>query len=419
MARLRGTGLGAGMAMGAAAVVQSRQGVPLMPEPPPRVASLIAGRRLTEIPDVVLVAEEFRTAAAIAGSISWANVVGITAERGDADAATPSVPAVIGLEGLMRAASDDVLILVDATRGVALVDPDPIYLAQYTAEHDRVAPKNRLYLDDAHQPAQTLDGRTIAVVARTDVPGVEAALATGPDALYHALPLSFDPDDIRRHLSSVAGIAAGKPLIVPYNPSVPLVPLLETASYADVTLVISAAADDHAPGNKWVAAVLDEIRQGQEECAERDVICDSPRIGCEVRLGFPPEAPSADLADSEAIDLQLGSMAGLGVTRLVVHGGIGADSLRSLSVLIEAANRYLLPVTYGVERAATADGQCGADVEYARSVRLLIGAGVSGLMVAPQETQVTKEAVRATTVSECREELSRRLAEAPGDGGTA
>src|SRR4051794_20970685 len=131
MARLRGTGLGAGMAMGTAAVVRMSTGVPLMPQAPERITTLIGQRRLTETPEVILVAEDYRTALALSASLGWAKVVGIAAERSDSDAAVPSIPTVTGLSGLMRQAADDVLILVDATRGVVLVDPDPIYLAQY------------------------------------------------------------------------------------------------------------------------------------------------------------------------------------------------------------------------------------------------------------------------------------------------
>ena len=169
MARLRGTGLGAGMAMGTAAVVRRTAGVYVMPEPPPRIASLEAKRRLTETPEIVVAAEEYSTAFAIAASLAWATVVGIVTERDAQDAAIPAFPAVVGVTGLMAAVSDDTLVLVDATRGVVLIDPDPIYLAQYTAEHDRIVPKNRIYLDEEHIPAQTLFPASEARIVRSDI----------------------------------------------------------------------------------------------------------------------------------------------------------------------------------------------------------------------------------------------------------
>src|SRR4051794_612975 len=101
MARLRGTGLGAGMAMGTAAVVSMRGGMPIAPGIPQRLVAQIAQHRLTETPEVIVVAEDYRTALAMTAAISWAKVVGIASERADPDAAVPPFPAVTGITGLM------------------------------------------------------------------------------------------------------------------------------------------------------------------------------------------------------------------------------------------------------------------------------------------------------------------------------
>lgn len=405
MARLRGTGLGAGMAMGTAAVVRMRTGVPLMPEAPPRITAMVAQRRLTETPEVVVVAEDLRTALVLSASLPWATVVGIAVERDDPDAAIPSVPTVVGLPGLMRAAVDDVLILVDATRGVALIDPDPIYLAQYTAEHDRVAPKNRIYLDEAHLPAQTLDGRTLSVVAATDGVGVAAALASGPDALYHVLPLSFDPDDVRRHLAEVVAIAAGKPLIVPFNPSLPLTPLLEAASYADITLALSPSGTEFMPGGGTIAGLLREIELAQAECAERDVLFGTPRIAADISAASPDAWPP-----EEAVAALLEGAAAAGATRLIFCGSLEGDALHHLSALTAAASVNLMPVTFYLNPEAPSEGPEDTEKTLSHHIRLLIGAGVSAFLVSAESTQACKAIVRTVSLSECEEELARNLA---------
>jgi hypothetical protein len=358
----------------------------------------MASRRLTEIPEVVVVAEEYRTASAIAATLSWAKVVGIAAERAAPDAAVPPIPAVAGLDGLMAASTDDVLVLVDATRGVVLVDPDPIYLAQYTAEHDRVAPRHRLYLDDVHLPALTLDGRTIAVVAITEGRAVAEALASGPDGLYHALPLMFDPEELRRALAEAAATAAGKPLIVPYNPSLPLAPLLETASHTDITLAIAPGGGTAAPSGQDIAAVLAEIEAAQADCDQRDVLCDVPRLAAEVHVRAPGEWPAAEDLAAAVEDL-----AAAGVTRLILNGPVSGSSLDHVESLVAAASVNLLPVTVFVDDAELRQ-LAGSDEESApaESFRLLIGAGVSGLLVPPELTQRAKLAIRETSVSEAR-----------------
>jgi hypothetical protein len=408
MARLRGTGLGAGMALGTAAVVRTRSGVPLMPEIPQRLAALIAQRRLTEIPEIVVVAEDYRTAHAIASSISWAKVVAIAAERDAPGAPVPGIPAVTGLSDLMRAAADDVLILVDATRGTVLIDPDPIYLAQYTAEHDRIAPKNRLYLDDAHIQAQTLDGHTISVVDVTQESGVESALASGPDALYHALPLTFDPAELRRHLTEVLSIAAGKPLIVPYNPSLPLSPLVEAAVFADITLAVGLATDGpaKAPTAQALARLREEIGLIQAECAEHDVLCGTPRIAVEVAYRTAEDWP-----DEDDVSPMLEGLAAQGATSLILFADSSGSSLPRIAQLAATASINLMTVTFyagDLDLPITPPDE-DFHAQFAQTLQPLIGAGITAFLVPPKWTQLTKEAIRAASSSECREALSRWL----------
>ena len=408
MARLRGTGLGAGMAMGTAAVVRTRSGVPLMPEAPPRIAALVAQRRLAEVPEVVVVAEDYRTARIIASTLSWAVVVAIAAERPDPEAAIPSIPVVTGLPGLMQAAVDDVLVLIDATRGIALIDPDPIYLAQYTAEHDRIAPKNRLYLDDAHLPAQTLDGRAISVVAITQTQGVEHALASGPDALYHALPLVFDPAELRRHLAEVAAIATGKPLIVPYNPAVPLTPLIEAVAYTDVTLAVAPPAGTVVASAQSIQQLGQELDLIQSECAEQDILCGMPRIAAEVGISLASEWPS-----DEEMGSLIEGVAAAGVTRLIFYGSTSdAHAVERLAQLAARASTNLIPLMIYISEATLP--LTAPDADFARNLasglQLLIGAGATGFLVAPEITQPAKDAIRSVSSAECRDELARWLA---------
>jgi len=464
MARLRGTGLGAGMAMGTAAVVGMRGGMPIAPAIPQRLAAQIAQHRLTETPEVIVVAEDYRTALAMASVISWAKVVGIASERADMDAAVPPFPAVTGISGLMNSTADDVLVLIDATRGVALIDPDPIYLAQYTAEHDRVAPKNRIYLDEAHLPASTQDGRTILVAATTEGSSVEEALASGPDAIYHVLPLFFDADDVRKHLNGVVSTAAGKPLIVRYNPSLPIMPLVEAAEYADLTFAVGPAADEGWPEPDAVAELLAEIERAQLECAEQDVLCAAPRIAAEIVLDCA--GPMNDLVRAEEallfdnhIRQKLEALAAQGVTRLIAHyDSLNSETLAQLSILCAHASVNLLPVMASVilqenavppssmpltisplevgDRGAkpSADDapptmsppelggrgakSCAEDSPALSStqaqtadheVPLLLGCGIRGFLASERYTQQIKDAVRSTTLAECADELNRML----------
>ena len=183
--RLRGVGVGAGAAIGAAAVVRVMSGIPLPPEIPPRVLAERASGRTSELPDVIVVAEEFRMALAVSGAMAWANVVGIAAERSETSSLPAPFPAVVGLKNLLEAVEDDMLLLLDASAGVLLADPDPVAIAQYQAEAEHLAPKRRFFLEDVHLPAQTLDGHTIQVIAQIEnFDEIAVAIAQGAEALY-------------------------------------------------------------------------------------------------------------------------------------------------------------------------------------------------------------------------------------------
>ncbi|HLJ53768.1 MAG TPA: hypothetical protein VKT77_01950, partial [Chthonomonadaceae bacterium] len=370
-------------------------GVPLMPDPPARIAALAAHRRLAETPEVILIADELRTAVAIAASLTWARVAGIAVEREAGEAATPAVPTVTGVAGVLRAATDDVLVLVDATRGVVLVDPDPVYLAQYTAEHDRVAPKNRIYLDEQHLPAQTLDGRTITVIADASA-GIEGALRSGADALYYAPPVVFGPDDLRRHLRDILTIGAGKPLFVPYNPSAPLQPLLEAATHADLTLIVSPTHGAVLPDREDVRRLVQESEAIESECAKHDIICALPRVATEVDLRV------AEAAFDDALETQLEGLAAAGVTRLVASGDWGLDQLSELADLCAAASAFLMPVVATV-------GAGGIPAQFEQVLRYLLGSGVTMLLVDPVNAAAAKTAMRSLSNTECKSALALYL----------
>ena len=107
---------------------------------------------LWETPEVVLVAKDYTTALALSSTIDLGQSGCRNRRRNGRSSQCPRAPpfpaVVIGIPGLVDQVQDDVLFLVDASGNFVFPDPDPIYLAQYTAEHDRVAPKHRLYLDE-------------------------------------------------------------------------------------------------------------------------------------------------------------------------------------------------------------------------------------------------------------------------------
>ena len=408
MARLRGAGLGTGTVLGTAAVIRVRGGIPLMPEPPADIAERLALHRLTEKPEVILVADDYRTALVIAGALPWGTVTGIVAAYADADSPVPAVPAVVNVKDLMAQVDNGMLVLVDATRGVILADPDGMAVAHYQAEHDRIAPRRRLFLESVHLPARTLDGRTIQVAARVETPAdITTALEEGADALYVPFQASLLPDSDddrqRRNLFRLADLGAGKPLILSDDYALASTAVLEAADRADITLAVPPREDLAGLGMEEISV---EWMETQADCFENDVLCALPRLAVDL-----VSLPAHLSLEQEAGWVE--ALAGFGATRLVLnleHEIADVSLLARLETLIAAASANLMQVTAAVALHGFAlfeenDPEDSSEM----AVPLLVGTGLTGLIVRPSVVTATKTRVNGLNFSECRESLLQLL----------
>ncbi|HZO90129.1 MAG TPA: hypothetical protein VFB38_17505 [Chthonomonadaceae bacterium] len=410
MARLRGRGLGAGIALATAAVVRAHGGIPMAPEAPPRLAARTGFRRTSETPEVVLVAEDYRTALALTGRLSWAKVIGIAAETAEPDAPASDIPAVVNVPGLMEMVEDDMLMLVDATHGVVLVNPDGLAIAQYQAEYTNLAPRRRLYLESEHLPAQTLDGRAVQVLARVETAdAVETALLEGADALYvpfdvPLLPASASDAAQRRNLFALVERAAGKPLLLSDDYSLPLMTVLEAASRADITLAVPPREELEGLGLTELSA---EFETAQAECFENEVVCSLPRLAADIV--YVPEQTDAD-----QVSARVEALAARGATRLVLtlrETWLHEGALPPVEALVAAAGANLLPVTSSAHPMFSLCGEEYPADTLETAVRFLVGMGVSGIIVFPGQVTAAKAMVREISFTECREALWRLLGE--------
>jgi PAS domain-containing protein len=413
MTRLRGEGLGAGMALGTAVVVQMRDGLPMLPDPPERILRAATGRhRVSERPEVILVADDYRTALALSGALPWAKVAGIAAAGGGKGASVPPFPAVINAIGLMDIVQNDLLLLVDAERGVVFVDPNPIALAQYTAEHAHIAPKHRLYLDEEHQPALTLDGTQIQVVARVQRwEHITAALQQGVDALHlplgnTLLPEDAEEADLRRDLNRLIDLSAGKPLFLSDRFTLPLPTVLMAAAKADLTLAIPP--QDTLEGLGF-AEMLEEMRSAETECYEEDQVCALPRLAADLS-GVTNWSMEAD-----QVRTMVERLAAQGATRLLA--GLDQESLTegtllALEPLLAAAQINLLPAFVSASPFSfNAFGQNDLPNTLETAIGLLIGVGATGILVAPDEVEAAKRTIRERNAADCRDLLRQVLQE--------
>lgn len=400
------------MALGTAVVVQMRDGLPTLPDPPERVLRATGIRRTTERPEVILVAEDYRTALALSGALPWAKVVGIAAASGGKNAAVPPFPAVVQAPGLMDVVQNDQLLLVDAERELVYVDPDGIALAQYTAEHAHVAPKHRLYLDQEHQVAQTSDGVEIQVLARLQRwEEVNAALHQGVDALYlpldnRLLSTNDTEDEVQRDLFRLIDLAAGKPLLISDRFTLPLQTVMMAAARADLTLAIPPQEAFEGLG---FAELTAEMREIENECYEQDLVCALPRLAAD--LGSVSEwgaEPDQEQSWIERLAVQ-------GATRLVIGlagEALSEGTLLALEPLLAAAQINLLPTFVSAwPFGFNAFGQNDLPNTLETAIGLLIGTGASGILVPADQVAAAKQIVRAQNAAECRNLLRQVMQE--------
>lgn len=194
MTVLEGTPVSAGFAMGTSVLV-GVDGRPDLPESLSKQAMDALRRQIPEDDWLHVVLASYEAEAAVGISIPGLRVVGILAQSSSAPATTPSIPCLVGVEGLLRAVEKPLIVMVDAAKGLAYVDPDVQAIIAYQSPVRHRPREKRLFLDPDHEPATTLDGRRVEVWGyAASVEEAEQAIRYGADGVFFAGPLA-SPDD--------------------------------------------------------------------------------------------------------------------------------------------------------------------------------------------------------------------------------
>lgn len=370
MIRLLGKPLEPGMALGIACVMRAPNLLPPLPAHIAAQRARVSKHASAESMEVILCVQDYETVTDL--SLPWARVVGIAAERVAERGMRRGVPVVVGIQRLLESAQDAALALIDGDRGVVLIDPDGAAVATYQAEHDRLAPRRRLYLNYAHQTARTQDGREIHVLARVEtMEEAQRAIGGGADALYapagsHLLPTVSDDETLER-LLRLGEAAAGKPITLAGGlRSLPTDALLRAATHIDLTLAAPLSG-----GAESFVRRLNDLQERQAALLMAEIPFADLRMAGSAVIGEPL---SGDLADYR-------------IGRIVVEMGpedsLGGSAERWLHRLIHEATGLLLPVEVVLPSPE------GSVLETA------LGLGASGFIVRTEAVQEIKERVRS------------------------
>lgn len=191
MTLIRGQGFGSGSALGRAALLGDQAGRPTLD------ANLLTQaemnlRRGNEPFDIVFIAED-AARALLLPLPPGLHLVGILADRPATLLQNAAVPVICGLPGVQGTITEGSLILVDAPRGRAIVDPSAQDIARLQSGNARP----RYSVGANHVPAVTQSGRTVAVWATAfSLYDLETAEEFGADGLlvYPGGDLLPEPD---------------------------------------------------------------------------------------------------------------------------------------------------------------------------------------------------------------------------------
>jgi len=369
MLKIRGIAYGGGVVLGAALIIRGPGGLAKSTLSP----ALRPGRHAqTELPDVVILTDDYQRAAN--AYIPWVNVVGIAVEHVAGENTGSSVPVVFAASDLFSSAQNGDLVLLDGERGIVVIAPDGPAIAAYQAERERLAPRNRVHLGHLHEPAISLDGRVIRVMARiTTLAEARNAVDNGADALYMPenaplLPADADDADQLRALYALATIGAGKPITIAGTAdSVSLSSLLRTAHRANLSFCAPLTL-----GADWFEDLRTELATLSEELLLADETYGDLRISGRMHCGQDLEQP-LELFGVYKISVELPSGAG--------------DSTDWLQDAIQAASELLLPV------------EAITDLD---ALHKALACGAAGVAVGPEQVQGAKEVIRGLDIGNLR-----------------
>ena len=351
------------------------------------------------------------------------------------------IPAVVGARDLLetlRAEGESGRareLAIDGATGEIIIDPDEATRTRFDAEADEGRRRHETDLLEASQPAITLDGVEIALLANIGTPDEsEDALALGAHgvglfrteflflertsppseaeqlAVYERVVRSFAPHQITIRLLDVGG---DKP--IPYlpigheaNPFLGVRAL--RLAYADPSLFVTqlracyraAAAGPLKAMAPMVADAGDvDLLLALAERARREVAAEGHEIG-EVALGVMLEIPSAILVGESYFER-------------ISFASLGTNDLLQYTVAVDRGNatleRYreslhpgvLRLIRLAVEASARAGIQlsvCGEMAGDPSAALALTGLGVRSLSMAGSNLPAVRRALRSARVAE-------------------
>ena len=345
-----------------------------------------------------------------------------------------SLPAVLGVAGLLGGVQPGDAVVVDGSAGVVVVNPTSATIERYERRQDEFRREQRQLARLRRVPAVTRDGEEITLEANLELPReLEQALAAGAQGLglvrteflYMNREDLPDEDEQYQAFRTLVRGMEGKPVTIRTldiggdklaaplaeglnnegaNPALGLRAIrlsLRERKLLDAQLAAALPASAEGPVRILLPMVssVDEVRSSREallQVARRlkrrgvDIADPLPPLG--VMIEIPGAALSADALASEADFFAIGTNDLIQYTLAIDRGDeqvahlynpLHPAVLRLIQFSIEAALRARIPVSV-----------CGEMAGDPRFTALLLGLGIRDLSMAPSNIGRVKRRIR-------------------------
>ncbi|HYD55423.1 MAG TPA: phosphoenolpyruvate--protein phosphotransferase [Burkholderiales bacterium] len=356
------------------------------------------------------------------------------------------IPAIVGLHHAYQTISEGELLIVDGERGVLIVNPDPVVLAQYRERQSALGVEKARLRQLKSRPAATLDGTPVELFANIELPDdMPVVLEAGANGvgLFRTEFLFLNRNDLPTEEEQfeayrrVAEAMEGRPVVLRTldvgadkamnddlashakpNPAMglrairfclaepqmfltQLRAILRASHYGKVRILLPMVAHVHE-----IEQTLALLRQAKQQLEEKDQPYDRS-----VEVGGMIEIPAAALA--LPIFMRRLDFLSIGTNDLIQYTLAIDRTDDAVAHLYDPLHPAVLSLVASTIQTATRGGMpvavCGEMAGDVQLTRLLLGIGLRNFSMHPSQLLAIKDRVLTTSLSEVQTLAQRVL----------
>ena len=339
-----------------------------------------------------------------------------------------AIPAIVGLHHAFQTISEGELLIVDGERGLLVVNPDPIVLAEYRERQAELKADRQRLKRLKKTRATTQDGTPIELYANIELPqDTSEVLEAGADGvgLFRTEFMFLNRKDLPGEeeqfeaYRQVAEAMQGRPVIlrtldigadkamngdathIMPNPAMGLRAILRASHYGSVRILLPMVAHAHE-----IDQTLTLIAQAKQQLEERSLPYDRA-----VQIGGMIEIPAAALA--LPIFMRRLHFLSIGTNDLIQYTLAIDRTDDAVAHLYDPLHPAVLTLVANTIQTATRGGMpiavCGEMAGDLHLTRLLLGLGLRNFSMHPSQLLPIKERILRTNLAEVQAGAQRVL----------